>query len=384
MARPDVALFLPFPCWGGVETVFLNLARHFAGRGLEVEAVFSVADGPLLDDFAACARVVDLGNRLMRLHRRERWGVFDWPAFRRYVRARDPRSLLAAKSTCNWCVARAKRDLGFPGRAVVSHHIDVRAGRAALGWLQRAVADRLESRYRYADAVVGVARAIADGLIESGMEPGKVHTIHNPVVTDELYRRAGEPCPHDWLAHKRGPVVLGAGRLTYQKDFGNLLRAFRVVLDQVPDCRLAIIGDGPDRPALERLAGELGLAERVDLPGTAANPCPYMKHADLYVLSSRYEGFGMTLVEAMALGTPVVSTDCPCGPAEVLDSGRHGALVPVGDHLALARAMKEALLHPGPACDRVAWARKMFSVEAAGAKYLDLLLPGKGPEAGRA
>jgi glycosyltransferase involved in cell wall biosynthesis len=381
---PDIALLLPFPCWGGTETVFLNLARWFASRGLRVDAVFGVADGPLRADFASCCRVTDLGNRLMRLHRRERYAVFDFPALRRYVRDRSPRSLLAAKATCNWCAARVKRELGLPRRVVITHHVDVRAGRAALGPVQRRVAAWLESRYPQADAVVGVARAIADGLVATGLPGDKVHAIYNPVVTDELFRRAGEPPPHPWLNPKTGPVVLGAGRFTVQKDFPNLVRAFRQVLDRVPGCRLLIIGDGPDRRELERLVAELGLAGRVDLPGAAANPYPYMKHADLYVLSSRYEGFGLTLVEALALGTPVVSTDCPCGPAEVLDHGRFGALVPVEDHVALARAMTDALLHPRPTEDRVAWAKRTFSVEAAGERYLSLLLGEENPGASRA
>jgi glycosyltransferase involved in cell wall biosynthesis len=371
---PDVAMVLPFPCWGGVETVFLNLAREFAGRGLDVEVAFGSAEGPLRGGFERHARVVDLGNPLMKLHRRERYSLFDYPRVRRYVLDRRPRSLLAAKSTCNYCVARAKRDLGFPGSVVVSHHIDVEAGRAALGPLQRRVAAWLESHYRHADAVVGVSRAIADGLVAAGLPPDRVHAIYNPAVTDEMYRLAEEPPPHEWLSPKRGPVVLGAGRFTAQKDFATLIRAFRLVRDRLPESRLVIIGDGPDRRRLERLAGDLDLAGHVSLPGSAGNPYPFMKNADLYVLSSRYEGFGMTLVEAMALGTPVVSTDCPCGPSEVLRGGRYGKLVPVGDPAALARAMVDSLAGPRSTAEQAKWARETFSPRAAGDRYLALLL----------
>jgi glycosyltransferase involved in cell wall biosynthesis len=367
---PDIAIVLQHPCWGGVERVYLNLARHWSLAGYSVDVVFSCAEGPLAADFRACARVVDLGNVLMKLHRRERYAVLDYPKVRRYIETVKPRSILAAKSTSNYCVARAKKELDYPGKVVVSHHIDVAAGRGNLSRTQRAVAARLESYYPYADSVVGVCQSVSDGLLRMGLPPGKVHTIYNPTVTDELFRLADGPPAHKWLSPKDGKVILGAGRLTAQKDSGTLVRAFRVVVEAVPGCRLVIVGEGPDR----RLVQELGLAGQVDLPGYASNPYSYMKNADLYVLSSIYEGFGMTLVEALALGTPVVSTDCPSGPAEVLCGGKYGALVPVGDPQALAAAMVDALTNPRSTAEQASWAKKAFSVESAGNKYLTLLL----------
>jgi glycosyltransferase involved in cell wall biosynthesis len=143
-------------------------------------------------------------------------------------------------------------------------------------------------------------------------------------------------------------VIVGAGRLQRQKDFPTLIRAFGLVRGEHP-CRLIILGDGSGRSRLEGLAAELDLDADVDMPGFQANPYPFMARADLFVLSSAWEGSPNVLTEAMALGTPVVSTDCPSGPHELLDGGRFGPLVPVGDPQALARAMIETLEQPLPA-----------------------------------
>jgi glycosyltransferase involved in cell wall biosynthesis len=357
-----------------VERVYLNLARYWSNAGYSIDVLFGCAEGPLAADFRDCANVVDLNNVLMKLHRRERYAVLDFPKVKRYMQNRRPRSVLAAKPVSNYCVARAKKELGYPDRVVISHHMDVEAGRRNLGHIQRAVGTWLVSYDRHADAVVGVAGAVTDGLLKTGLSHSRLHTIYNPTVTDDIFSLAEETPRHKWLSPKRGRVVLGAGRLTGQKDFETLIRAFRTVLGRLPDCRLVIVGDGPDQSKLEMLVGELGLSEQVDLPGYTKNPYSFMKDADLYVLSSRFEALPMTLVEAMALGTPVVSTDCPCGPAEVLDGGRYGTLVPVGDPQALAAAMVSALTTPCSTVEQVKWARETFSVEAASEKYLFLLL----------
>jgi len=372
--RPDIAVVLQHPCWGGVERVYLNLARHWKRAGYAVDVLFGCTEGPLAADFRDCATVIDLKNPFMRLHRRERYAFFDFPKVKRYMEVSRPRSVLSAKPVSNYCVARAKKELGFPGNVVISHHIDVAEGKRNLGPIQRAVGGWLVSYDCHADAVVGVSRAVADGLLAAGLPSGKVHTIYDPTVTDEMFRLAGEQPTHKWLNPKRDRVILGAGRFTAQKGFDVLIRAFRTILGRIPDCRLVIVGDGPDRGKLEGLVRDLGLAERVDLPGYTKNPYSFMKNADLYVLSSRYEGLAMTLIEAMALGTPVVSTDCPSGPAEVLDGGRFGTLVPVADHQALARAIVDALADPRSTEEQVKWARGTFSVEAASEKYLPLLL----------
>jgi len=195
--------------------------------------------------------------------------------------------------------------------------------------------------------------------------------IYNPVVSPELYEKADAPLEHPWFRSNQPPVILGVGRHYPQKGFDTLLRAFARVRQETP-ARLVILGEGPERPNLERLASELGVAADVDMPGFDPNPFRYMKRAGVFVLSSRYEGLPNVLIQAMACGCPVVSTDCPNGPAEILDGGRYGALVPVDDVEAMARAIVRALLGqvaPAPAD----WLEQ-FRVEVVAEQYLRVML----------
>jgi glycosyltransferase involved in cell wall biosynthesis len=171
-------------------------------------------------------------------------------------------------------------------------------------------------------------------------------------------------------------VILGAGRLTAQKDFPTLIRAFALARAAQP-MRLILLGEGELREPLRALAADLGIAAQVDLPGFVENPYAFMSRAHVFVLSSAWEGFGLVLVEAMACGTPVVSTDCPAGPAEILMGGRFGRLVPVGDAGAMAEAIRATLADPLPA-DRLRSRAGDFSLEKIGDEYFELLLPDRG------
>ena len=185
-----------------------------------------------------------------------------------------------------------------------------------------------------------------------------------------LFAKSEEALDHPWFLPGEPPVILGVGRLTQAKDFPTLIRAFALVRKKHP-ARLMILGEGEERSKLETLVQELGLEKEVSLPGFVDNPYKYMKRAAVFVLSSKWEGFGNVLVEAMALGTPVVSTNCPSGPAEILENGRWGRLVPVGDVYALAEAIIETLdeeHHPD-----VANRAKDFAVELAVEKYINVL-----------
>jgi glycosyltransferase involved in cell wall biosynthesis len=236
------------------------------------------------------------------------------------------------------------------------------------------VAIRLGYRFLYpsADAVVAPSRGVAGSLLQLSPIPiQKVHVIYNPVVSPELYEKADAPVEHPWFQPHQPPVVLAAGRLVALKGYDTLLRAFARVRQET-FARLVILGEGPERPNLERLAAELGVAADVDLPGFDPNPFRYMKRAGVFVLSSRYEGLPNVLIQALACGCPVVSTDCPSGPSEILDGGRYGALVPVDDVEAMAGAIVRALLGqvaPAPS----AWLEQ-FRVEVVAEQYLRVML----------
>jgi glycosyltransferase involved in cell wall biosynthesis len=174
----------------------------------------------------------------------------------------------------------------------------------------------------------------------------RVQVVYNPVITPAVSAMACQPAEHPWYGLGQPPVILGVGRLTRQKDFPTLIRAFAAVRRQ-RHARLIILGEGEDRAELEALVTELGLGRDVALAGFRDDAVAYMASSAVFVLSSAWEGLPTVLIEALAAGTRVVSTDCPSGPREILQEGRLGALVPVGDAPALARAVIDALNRRG-------------------------------------
>ena len=233
-------------------------------------------------------------------------------------------------------------------------------------WMARA-------SYVYADAAFGVSSGVAADLRRlPGMARERVHTVYNPVVAEDVDRKAREPVDHPWIGGDGPPVILAVGRLSAQKGFSTLLAAFARLLTRRP-ARLVVLGEGKRRPQLLSLARRLGVAEHVDFPGFVDNPYAFMARASLFVLSSRYEGLANVLIEAMACGCPVVSTDCPHGPREVLEDGKHGPLAPVGDAEALAAAMARTLDAP-PRPEALRERASFFNAARAIDRYEELLL----------
>ena len=249
--------------------------------------------------------------------------------------------------------------------------------------LSTAMADRsaLQRRLRYwpirrlypgIDRIIAVSEGVAEDTATIARIPRQsIGVIRNPVITPELPRLAAQPCGHPWCGTGDPPLILGAGRFQRQKDFPTLIRAFALVRRDRP-CRLMILGEGGGRGRLEALSAELGVTPDVALPGFQPNPFPYLARASLFVLSSAWEGSPNVLTEAMALGTPVVSTNCPSGPLELLDGGRFGPLVPVGDVEALARAIADTLeRHPPPEVLRAAVAE--YNQAQSAQRYIEAM-----------
>jgi glycosyltransferase involved in cell wall biosynthesis len=226
--------------------------------------------------------------------------------------------------------------------------------------------------YPRADAVVAVSQGVASDLVEvCGIAASHVHVLNNPVVTPETARMRSEPVDHPWLRDPTLPVVLAVGRLVPQKDFGTLLEAFALAR-RSRAARLVILGEGPLRAELEATVRRLDVAADVDLPGFCANPYAAMAAADVFVLSSAWEGSPGVLIEAMSCGTPVLSTDCPSGPRQILDGGRWGRLVPVGDAQAMANGLVDAVDGRVPPPPTESWAA--YEQDLVVGTYLDLLL----------
>jgi len=339
-----VAIFLSFSGDGGVEHMMVNLAGAMARLGVPVDLVRARVEGGHAARVPEGVRVVDLGAK-------HTWSSL--PSLVRYLRRERPDALLAAKDRANRVALRARSLGGVPTRVAVrlgNHLSRSLEGRSFLRqWARKAPMRRA---YHRADAVIAVSRGVAEDTANiTGLPRDAIHVLPNPVVTPDLEARA-EPTPdHPWLAHRSPedpPVLLAVGRLSRQKDFPTLLQAFALLRKERP-ARLVVLGEGRDRGILEEMAARLGIGGDIDFPGFVADPHPYMRRADLFVLSSAWEGSPNALTEALALGTPVVATDCPSGPREILEGGHYGPLVPVGDPEALADAMAATLRSPLPA-----------------------------------
>ena len=369
LGRPKkVALFLPSLRGGGAERVMVNLARSFVEQGVRVDLVLARAEGPYLSQVPPDVRIVDL--RAPRV-------LASLPGLVRYLRRERPVAMLSALDHANVVALWARRLAAVQVRMVISVHSTmsiVSSRTPSLRVKLRPILARLF--YGWADAVVAVSQGVADDLVPlTGLPTEKVHVIYNPVVSNEVFVKAEEPLRHPWFFPGEPPVVLSVGRLSEAKDYPTLIRAFALVRQDV-QARLMIIGEGEERGKLEKLARELGLQNDVALPGFVANPYKYMKQAAMFVLSSRWEGFANVLVEAMAVGAPVVATDCASGPSEILEGGKWGRLVPVGDVYSLARAILDTLKNPPGqrVLESYEHVIDRYRLSKIGSKYLNLLL----------
>jgi glycosyltransferase involved in cell wall biosynthesis len=291
------------------------------------------------------------------------------PALVRYLREHRPDAMLSTLSFTNVVSTWACRWVESPPRLVLreANTISAKSAHAAdrkfrlMPYLARWF-------YPWADRVVTVSKAAGDDLTEvTGLAEEKVRTIYNPVVTENLKEQAREPVDHPWFQTEAPPVVLGAGRLEKQKDFGTLIRAFSRVRKDVA-ARLVVLGRGSRKERLRTLAEELGVGDDVLLPGFVDNPFKYMAKASVFVLSSRFEGLPGVLIQAMATGCPVVSTDCPSGPREILKNGQYGPLVPVGKPKALAEGIQTVFADP-PSTSTIKKRANRFTEESSVERY---------------
>jgi glycosyltransferase involved in cell wall biosynthesis len=377
----------------------LNLAGAFCARGHRVDLIVCRAEGELRDQVPDGVTLVELRRASSGIWSRLRVLAADPAGFAsllrpvllpigtssrirylpdlvRYLRCERPQVLLSAMTDMNLVALWARRLAKVPTELVISEHINlsqsVQASHNRRKWRYRFLPPLLARTYPWAEAIIAVSTGVADDLSTLAKIPRKrILAIYNPVVTPDLEEKSKAPCDHPWFAQGSSPVLLAVGRFTAHKDFPTLLRAFARVR-RVRPVRLLLLGEGEERTKLEALVRELGVAADVALPGFVLNPFPYMVRAAVLVLSSLHEGLANVVIEALACGCPVVSTDCPSGPAEILEGGRYGALVPVGDVEAMAKAIHAALdgTHDP---ERLKTRAAEFSLERAAERYLAVL-----------
>lgn len=333
-----VAIFIPSLEGGGAERVMVTLANAIATRGFAVDLVLGVARGPYLKDVSPAVRIVDLNaGRVIKA----------LLPLARYFQRESPVTALVAITHASVvalvarALARTHIRLVISERSTIS--VDANHARGAIAHFTYALVPRL---YAMADGFCTVSQAASLDLARfARLAPERVHTIYNPFDLARIDALAAEDPGHPWLGASQPPVVLAIGRLTAQKDFPTLIRAFRQ-LRNAREVRLLVFGEGELRASLERMVIEQGLMEVVQFPGYVRNPYSWLARSSLFVLSSLWEGLPGALIEALACGCPVVSTNCPSGPEEILQGGLWGRLVPVGNANALAHAMAETLDTP--------------------------------------
>ncbi len=356
-----LAMFMPTLASGGAEKTMLHLARAFSQRGLKVDLLVARATGAYRSHLPDSIRLIDFKAARMSA---------SLPPLMRYLRENQPQALLSTLGLANLFALLARSGAGVPTRVVA------RVGSMPWRGDERTPKKKLEgflvhTGYRWADEVIAVSKAVAGELAQRSRLPlERITVIYNPIITADIAVQAQEVVTHPFFQPGQPPVVLGVGRLTILKDFPTLLRAF-ALLRQTRQARLVILGEGEQRGELEALVRDLGLQGEADLPGFVDNPYAYMKRAGVFVLSSTSEALGNVLVEAMACGCPVVSTNCPGGPAEILKDGQYGYLTPVRAPQAMAQAILAVLSGQQKAVDP-AWLEQ-FRLETVVPQYLRIL-----------
>ena len=350
---------------GGAQRSMIKLAGGIAERGYGIDLVLGNADGHYASEVHPAVRIVDLRARKM---------VLSIPSLAGYLRDERPRAVLSSLNHVNIVGLWARRLSRVSTRMVVSERNTLSQARHGSWWRRRLRPHLIGRFYRWADAIVAVSGGVAEDLTTTtGLPFDRISVIPNPIITPSVRRMVEEAPDHPWLADGEPPVVLALGRLVQQKDFAALIEAFAGARGTT-GARLLILGEGPERPNLESIARARGVGADVDLPGWVDNPYPYLRRAALFALSSRWEGLPGVLIEALYCGPPVVATDCPSGPREILQEGRYGRLVPVGDVDAFARAIEQGLAGEIAPPPPDSW--YPYEQEAVVTRYLDLLLGG--------
>lgn len=357
-----IAFFIPSMVGGGAERVVVNLLKGMLSENVSLDLVLASASGAYMNQIPPQVRIVNLDCQRV---------IKAILPLSRYLRKNQPNVLISHLCHANVIAALAKKLTFSDTQLILVEHDTLSVSESEL-FRARFVPPLMKLLYPCADKIVGVSQAVSQDLeTQLDLKKGKVKTIYNPVVDSGLINEAKAHLDHSWLLQPGSPpVFLAVGRLTIKKDFATLIKAFASLREKVT-ARLIILGEGELRPELEAMTKKLGIAEDVSMPGFVKNPYAYMNRASAFILSSIWEGLPTVLIEAMACGCPVISTDCPSGPREILANGQYGELVPMGDVMALSSAMLRVL--ESPTSNQLSIQRAMyFSFERAVSQYLAL------------
>lgn len=336
MSNPTkIAIFIHGLTIGGAERVFINLANGFCKMDYDVDLVVLSGSGEFKEKVNPQIKVVDLKSK------RAITSIFK---LRKYITTNKPVAILSALGHIN--IVSIIASIGSNTKTIVTEHSTNSIAFAEEGGLKAKIMPLLmRFFYKYATYVVAVSKGVADDLNKNIKINRKIEIIYNPTIPQELAKLIKLDTKHKWLTNKSSKIIISVGRLVKVKQFDLLINAFSL-LEKELDVKLIILGDGPQREYLTKVIESLGVSSKVDMPGFTTNPYAFMAKSDLFVLSSMYEGLPTVLIEALACGIPVVSTNCPSGPYEILEGGRIGILVDNPTPTTLATAIKKALTEP--------------------------------------
>lgn len=337
-----IAIMLPDLTVGGAERVALSIANGLADRGFPIELLLSRYRGALIDDVNEAVSVIEFGPK-----RTAGIGVAaNVPAMISYCHQRRPRAVLPhlEHPTLVWLTATSLANVETS--VIPTQHSTF--GESPDETLKdRFVRRMLPRLYPRADRVIAVSQGVAQALVEqTPLAAEEISVLYNPVDVAKIRGLVAAGTPHAWGRSPDIELVAFLGRLAEQKDLETWLRAFRAASETRGSLRGIVIGTGPARDSLLERAEALGISDAIEMPGYVENPFPTVAAADAFMLTSRYEGLPTVLIEALACETPIVATDCPHGPREILAGGRYGALAPVGDVTAVATALEDTMENP--------------------------------------
>ncbi len=335
-----------------------GLVKH---EGVNVEILLRKMDSPYIEKLDPAIKLTTAWSTSTIL------GV---PCIANYFNLAKP-DIFIAPSISNTLLALRARKFSFHKPKIIARiHNNYSSEFAKVNPVtRRRYLYRLKKFYPKCDGIIGVSNGVADDFATlSKIDRMKIHACPNPVISDQLQTLAQQDIAHSWLQDSEPPVLLGVGRLSIQKDFTTLVSAFAEVRKTLA-CKLIILGKGSQRGRLEKLCESLGISDDVDMVGYWENPYPWLKRASMFVLSSAWEGSPNVLIEALGVGTAVVSTDCPGGAREILKCGRYGPLVPVGNVKALATVILDTFRNmPDEAC--LLEAAERYRIERSSQSYL--------------
>lgn len=362
MLNNRIALYLVSYSGGGAEREMIYLANEFSARGYSVDLIVHRNMGPLKSLISPAVNEIVI----------DRTYIYDLLVLARYMRKNKPLFILSSLHMANWMLSIAKlisfTRTKISWRVVISLSDSQVNGRGVVTKLLKVCYPLLSINV---NKIICVSKGVAEDLVSNFLiRKRKIKVMYNPAYVQDIHQLANEEISHKWFDDQYKTVV-SLGRLSTQKDFKTLLLSFKSVHSRIKNSRLIIFGEGELRNELQSFIEELNLLEEVELFGFEINPYKYLAKADLFVLSSIYEGFGNVIVEALALDIPVVSTDCPSGPSEILENGRWGKLVSVGDVRALTHAIIDSI--DGSQKKHTLCRAKEFSVENVAEGYLRMM-----------